>query len=67
MKVTDRLRKAITAADVNRRRISQEKGIQESALSRFIHGERGLDGTSIDKLATYFGLELKPKPKRKGR
>ncbi len=67
MKVTDALRKAITNAKVNRRRISLDTGIQESALSRFIHGERGLDGTSIDTLAAYFGLELKPKVKRKER
>jgi hypothetical protein len=67
VKVTDTLRKAITSADVNRRRISLDTGIQESALSRFVHGERGLDGASIDTLAAYFGLELKPKGKRKGR
>jgi hypothetical protein len=61
MRVMDALRKAIKEAEVNRRRISLDTGIQESALSRFIRRERGLDGKSIDILAEYFGLELRPK------
>ena len=67
VKVTDALRKAINTAKVNRRQISLTTKIPESVLSRFVRGERGLDGKSIDTLAAYFGLELTPKVKRKGR
>jgi plasmid maintenance system antidote protein VapI len=60
MTVTDALRRAINTADTSRYLISKATGIHQATLSRFIHGERGLDGSSIDKLAEYFGLELKP-------
>ena len=58
--VTGQLRAAILAAGVRRRRISLDTGIHESVLSRFVRGERGLDGGSIDTLCAYLGLELSP-------
>jgi plasmid maintenance system antidote protein VapI len=63
--VTETLRRAISDAGVSRYAIAKATGIEQSALSRFIHGERGLDGTSIDKLAEYFGLELQAAKKKK--
>src|ERR1700730_7243283 len=63
--VTETLRRAIMGASVSRYAIAKATGIEQSALSRFIHGERGLDGTSIDKLAAYFSLELLPAQTRK--
>ena len=64
--VTDQLRAAILAAPLTRYRIAQETGISEAALSRFVNRSRGLDGSSIDILADYLGLELAPS-KRKAR
>jgi transcriptional regulator with XRE-family HTH domain len=65
--VSNRIRKAIEAADVTRYRIAQETGIEQSALSRFMTGERGLSQEAIDALAEFFDLELVPRQKRKGR
>ena len=62
MKVMETLRRAIKTADVSRYAICKATGIDKAALSRFVHGERGLDGSSIEKLADYFGLELLPAP-----
>jgi len=58
MRVSERIREAVEAAEVTRYRIAQETGIEESALSRFLSGERGLSMEAIDTLAEYFGLEL---------
>jgi transcriptional regulator with XRE-family HTH domain len=55
------LRKAIDVAGesgVSRYRISKDTGVEQSALSRFMSGERGLDLVSVEKLAEYLGLEL---------
>jgi plasmid maintenance system antidote protein VapI len=65
--VSDMLRRSIERADVSRYAIAKATGIEQSTLSRFISGERGLDGTSIDKLADYFGLELRPTKNKKGK
>ena len=59
--VSDQLRAAIAAAGeagVTRYRISKETGVEQSALSRFVHKKVGLDLSSVDKLAAYLGLEL---------
>jgi transcriptional regulator with XRE-family HTH domain len=58
MSLTDTLREAIRQAPVSRYKIACETGVAESALSRFVSGERSLDLTSVDKLAEYLGLEL---------
>jgi transcriptional regulator with XRE-family HTH domain len=65
--ITDQLRAAILAAPLTRYRIAQETGVSEAALSRFVNRTRGLDGSSIDILADYLGLELAPRAKRKAR
>jgi len=67
MDIGDVLKKAIERAGVTRYVISKETGIEQSALSRFISGERGLSMEAIGKLCEYLGLELRPKAKRKAR
>ena len=62
----ERLRAAILTAGVTQYRIAEDTGISRAALSRFIRGERGLDGSSIDKLAIYLELDLLP-VKRQGK
>jgi transcriptional regulator with XRE-family HTH domain len=59
--ISDQLRAAIAAAaalGISRYRISQETGVEQSALSRFVHGKQGLDLSSIDRLAAFLELEL---------
>ena len=63
--VSSRIREAIEKAEVTRYRIAQETGIQQSALSRFVSGERGLSQEAIDALAEFFGLELVARGKQK--
>ncbi|HVS72238.1 MAG TPA: helix-turn-helix transcriptional regulator [Phycisphaerae bacterium] len=65
--ISDQLRAAIIAAPVSRYRIAQETGVSEAALSRFVRGERGLDLTSVDRLAAYLELSLSPRSSTKGR
>jgi hypothetical protein len=65
MTVTEAIRRAIDSTDVSFNKIANQTGVHRSALSRFMSRERGLDGSSLDKLAEYFGLELKPKAKKK--
>jgi len=63
--VSERIREAIEGADVSRYRIAKETGIEESTLSRFLSGERGLSMEALDTLAMYFGLELVPRRKER--
>lgn len=42
-------------------RAAETTGIAKSALSRFLSGERSLPAASLDRLAVYLDMELKPK------
>lgn len=61
--ISEQLLREIKTCGITRYRISQDTGIEESVLSRFVTGKRGLGMEAIDKLAVYFGLELKRKEK----
>ncbi|MCH8067640.1 MAG: helix-turn-helix transcriptional regulator [Nanoarchaeota archaeon] len=50
-----------------RYRISMETGIDQSTLSRFMSGERGLPTTTLDKLADYLDLNITVGKGRKSR
>jgi len=65
--LTDQLREAVRRSEVTRYRLSQELGIDQGALSRFVSGERGLSLEAIDKLAGYLGLRLVNDRRPKGR
>jgi len=65
--ITSVLRRCLKESEISCNQISKVTGVLPSSMSRFIRKERGLDGTSIDRLAEYFGLELVPKAKKKGR
>jgi transcriptional regulator with XRE-family HTH domain len=66
MDVIDQLRSEVKRAGVTRYRISQDTGIAEAILSRFVNGTRGLSMENIDALCRYLGLELRAKGKSKG-
>ena len=63
------MRKAIDDSGLTRYRIAQDTGINEGALGKFYHGERGLSLDSLDRLSEYLGLRIvmERKPKKKGR
>lgn len=63
--LSEQILHAMETCGQTRYRIAQETGIAESALSRFVHGERGLGLRSLETLLDY--LELEVRPKRKGK
>ncbi len=70
VKFTDQLRQAIENCGKTRYQISQDTGIDQAILSRFIHGKGGLSMPVLDVLGEYLGLHVKVegkprKPKRK--
>ena len=56
--ILDELQRRIQASGKSRYALSKETGIEESALSRFMAGTRGLSIDSIEKLAKALGFEL---------
>ena len=68
--MTDVLRAALNNAIESGetfRSIERETGIVRQSLMPFARGEQTLRLDKADLLAEYFGLELKPANKRKGR
>lgn len=69
-KLSDQLRRIIDGCDKSRYQISQETGIDQATLSRFMHGQGGLSMDGLDRIAECLGLNFTTgeKPwKRKGR
>jgi predicted XRE-type DNA-binding protein len=58
IKLSEQIRQAIDHCGVTRYVISKKTGIQQSALSRFMSGERGLPTKTLDKLADYLDLNI---------
>ena len=57
-KLSDQIRRAVDDCGRTRYRISNETGIDQSTLSRFMSGERGLPMNTLDKLADYLDLNI---------
>ena len=56
--MSDQLRQAIDDSGQSRYWIAKETGIDESALSKFYNGLRGITSATLDKLGEYLGLEI---------
>lgn len=56
--LTDQLRQYIETADVSRYRLSQQTGISQSLLSRFMHGKAFFSADSLNTLADALDLKL---------
>ena len=56
--MSELLKNAIAKSGATRYRIAKDTGIAESALSRFMSGERGLSMEALDLLLEYLGLEV---------
>lgn len=69
MPITDQLLKAIADAQENGEtlyRIAKESGVNHTALTRFVTGERrDIRVSTADKLAAYLGLSLTPDKRKK--
>ena len=73
--ITETLRAAINASELSFLALARETGVLRQSLMPFARGEAGINADAADKLAVYFGLELRPvtrkagtktTPKRKG-
>ncbi len=62
---SDQLRQAIRQSEKTCYRISQETGIYESVLSRFVNERVGLSMPTVDLLCKCLGLRLAPEDKSK--
>lgn len=56
--LSQQIREAILQADVSRYEIARETGVGQPALSRFVHGERGLSLDALDRIGLYLGLSI---------
>ncbi len=56
--VSDQIRAAIESSGLSRYRIWQEIDIDQSALSKFMSGERGLSMKALDRLGKLLDLEV---------
>ena len=65
--LTETLRKAISDSGVTFYRIANDTGLDFMVVTRFYRGERDLRLETAQKLCDYFGLELRPKEKRKAK
>ena len=74
--ITDVLRDAINASGLAFLALEKATGVLRQSLMPFARGQSGINADAADKLAVYFGLELRPvtskaatkaKPKREGK
>lgn len=56
--LSDQLRHFIETGDVSRYRLSQQTGVSQSLLSRFMHGKAFFSEDSLNTLAEALNLEL---------
>lgn len=67
--ISETLRRAINESGMSFLALEKATGVIRQSLMPFARGEAGINSDSADKLAVYFGLELKPsiEPKKKGK
>ena len=61
----DQIRQAIIQSDLTRYQISQQTGVDQASLSRFVHGERGLSGEAINAIGDLLNLEIVVREKKR--
>jgi transcriptional regulator with XRE-family HTH domain len=65
--LTDQLRRIVADSGRTLGQITRDTGIDKSALSRFLSGERGVSAHVLDQLGDYLGLRIvtdKPRAKK---
>jgi transcriptional regulator with XRE-family HTH domain len=66
--LTAQLRREVAASGRTLGELARETGVDKSALSRFVNGERGLSMEALDAIGDYLKLRIvadKPKTKRR--
>jgi plasmid maintenance system antidote protein VapI len=61
---TEQLKRAIRESELSCYALSQATGVDQSTLSKFLSGQRGLSLDSVDKLVDALGLTLISQKKR---
>ena len=56
--INDQLRALVDTCGISRYRLAIEAGIDHSALSRFMSGERGLSAKALDRIGEVLDIEL---------
>ena len=64
MSLPEQLRQAIQSSGQTLYAFSKDSGVPYPVVYRFLKGERTITLVTADKLADYFGLELRPREKR---
>jgi hypothetical protein len=62
--ISDALKHAIFQSRMAHIALERETGVQRGSIMRFLRGEQSIRLDLADKLAGYFGLELRPKRKK---
>ena len=57
-KVSEQVRRLVKSCGMTRYQLSKLTGIDQSALSRFVSGERGLSSQALDTLGELLDLEV---------
>jgi hypothetical protein len=57
------IRDAVEAGRTNYKALERETGVTRASIMRFVRGSQSLHLGIADRLAAYFGLELRPKGK----
>jgi len=68
MSVSEQLERALAAAEKrgeSRYLIAREAKVNYAVLARFLNEGTDIKLSTVDRLAEYLGLELRPKPKRR--
>lgn len=63
--VLDQLRQAIRESGLSHHELSKRTGVAQPIISRFVSGERSLQGETFSVLCSFFRLELRPKKRAK--
>ena len=66
-RLSEQIRQAIADSDKTRYRNATDTEINEAALGKFFHGERGLSLETLDVLCEYLELEIVKKSRKRGR
>jgi plasmid maintenance system antidote protein VapI len=61
--ITDLLRRTIAESKVAYKALERETGVTRASIMRFVNGTQSLRLDMADRLAAYFGLELRAKGK----
>ena len=61
--LAEQLRKVMVDSGTSHYRIWKDTGISQPVITRFVNEDRNISIVTADKLAEYFGLELRPKRK----